>query len=190
MGYLVLGLIVFLGVHTVSIIAPAWRDRTAARMGNAWRGLYSLISIAGFVLIVWGYGMARQQPQLLYTPPVSGHYLAAVLMLPVFPLLLAAYFPGRIKAALQHPMLIAVMLWSLAHLLARGTLASVVLFGAFLIWALADRLSFNWRAARPIATAPPGRWNDVIAVVAGLLLYFVFVHWLHLRWIGVAPLAS
>ena len=190
MAYLILGLTLFLGVHAVSIIAPDWRDRTAALMGNAWRGLYSLVSIAGFVLIIWGYGTARQDPRVLYTPPFAGHYVAAVLILPVFPLLLAAYFPGRIKAALQHPMLIAVMLWSLAHLLARGTLASVVLFGAFLIWALADRLSFNWRTPRPIATVPPGRWNDAIAIVAGLVLYFVFVHWLHLRWIGVAPLAT
>lgn len=188
MAYLVLGLILLLGVHTASIVAPAWRDRTAARMGNAWRGLYSLVSIVGLVLIICGYGAARHHPLVLYTPHFGSHYVAAVLMLPVFPLLLAAYFPGRVGAALQHPMLIAVMLWSLAHLVANGTLASVVLFGAFLIWALADRLSFNWRTPRPIATAPPGRWNDAIAIVAGLVLYFAFAQWLHLRWIGVAPL--
>ena len=188
MAYLVLGLILFMGMHSVSIVAPAWRDRTATRMGNGWRGLYSLLSIAGFALIVWGYGTARRDPLVLYRLPFASHYAAAALMLPVFPLLLAAYFPGRIKAGLQHPMLIAVVLWSLAHLLVRGTLAGVLLFGAFLFWALADRLSFNRRTPRPIATAPPGRWNDAIAIVAGLVLYWVFVHWLHLRWIGVAPL--
>ncbi|MBS0578246.1 MAG: NnrU family protein [Proteobacteria bacterium] len=190
MGILVLGLILFLGAHTISIVAPVWRERTAARTGNAWRALYSLVSTVGFALIILGYGAARRHPHLLYAPPPGSHYVAAALMLPVFTLLLAAYLPGRIKAALQHPMLIAVMLWSLAHLIAKGTLASVVLFGAFLIWALADRISFNWRTPRPIAAAPPGRWNDAIALVMGLVLYFIFLDWLHLRWIGVAPFAT
>jgi uncharacterized membrane protein len=188
MSYLVLGLVVFLGAHSVSILAPAWRDRTAARLGNGWRGLYSLISIASFVLIIWGFGIARREPVVLYTPSPDARYITAVLMLPVFPLLLAAYLPGRIQRALRHPLLIATALWGLAHLIATGTLADVLLFGAFLIWAVADRISFRWRTARPISTAPPGKYNDVIAVVAGLALYAVFVHWLHLRWIGVDPL--
>src|SRR5438477_9150712 len=143
MVYLVLGLVLFLGVHTISIVAPGWRDRTAARLGNVWRSLYSLISIAGVVAIVWGYGIARQNPVMLYAPPAWTRYVAAVLMLPVFPLFLAAYFPGRIKSALQHPMLVSVMLWALAHLFATGTLADVVLFGGFVAWAVADRLSFS-----------------------------------------------
>ena len=188
MAYLVLGLVLFLGAHSVSIVAPAWRDRTAARLGNAWRGLYSLVSIVSFVLIIWGYDVARQDPIAIYLPPAWTRYVTAVLMLPVFPLLLAAYLPGRIKASLQHPMLIGVMLWSLAHLIATGTLASVVLFGGFLAWALADRISFRWRTQRPIQAAPPARLNDAIAVVAGLVLYVVFAHWLHVRWIGVQPL--
>src|SRR5215472_1991910 len=95
--YLVLGLVLFLGIHSVSIVAPAWRDRTAARLGNAWRGLYSLLSIAGFVIIIWGYGIARHSAIPLYTPPAWTRYATAILMLPVFPLLLAPYFPGRIK---------------------------------------------------------------------------------------------
>jgi uncharacterized membrane protein len=188
MGYLVLGLVLFLGVHTVSIVAPAWRDRVATRLGNAWRGLYSLVSIAGFVVIIWGYGIARQNPVVVYMPPVGTRYVTAVLMLPVFPLLLAAYLPGRIKSSVQHPMLVGVMLWSLAHLIATGTLASVVLFGGFLAWALADRISYRWRTQRPIQAAPPMRLNDAIAVVAGLALYVVFALWLHARWIGVQPL--
>ena len=188
MAYLVLGLVLFLGAHSVSIVAPAWRDRTAARLGNAWRGLYSLVSIASFVLIIWGYGIARQDPIVIYMPPAWTRYVTAVLMLPVFPLLLAAYLPGRIKASLQHPMLIGVMLWSLAHLIATGTLASVVLFGGFLAWAVADRISYRWRTQRPIQSAPPARLNDAIVVVAGLVLYVVFAHWLHARWIGVQPL--
>src|SRR3984893_9461692 len=97
MIYLVLGLVLFLGVHSISIVAPAWRDRTAARLGNAWRGLYSLVTIAGLVVIIWGYGIARQNPVMLYTPTNWARYVTTVLMLPVFPLFLAAYFPGRIK---------------------------------------------------------------------------------------------
>ncbi|HVW70728.1 MAG TPA: NnrU family protein [Steroidobacteraceae bacterium] len=188
MAYLVLGLILFLGAHSISIIAPGWRDRVAARAGDAWRGIYSLVSIAGFVLIIWGYGIARQNTLLLYTPPTWARYFTAVLMLPVFPLLFAPYLPGRIKRTLQHPMLIGVMLWSVAHLIATGTAADVVLFGSTLVWAVADRISYRWRTQRPILTAPPTKLNDVVAVVVGLLLYVIFVHWLHLRWIGVQPL--
>ena len=188
MFYLVLGLVLFLGIHSISIIAPAWRDGIAARLGNAWRGIYSLISIAGFIVIVWGYGIARQNSVMLYAPPVWTHYVAAFLMLPVFTLFIAAYFPGRIKGVLKHPMLFSVMLWAVAHLIATGTLANVVLFGSFLAWAVADRISFRWRTQRPIATAPSMKFNDGIAIVAGLVIYVIFEHWLHARWIGVQPL--
>jgi len=188
MIYLVLGLVLFLGMHSISIIAPAWRDRTAARLGNAWRGLYSLITIAGLIITVWGYGIARQNPVMLYAPPAWTHYVTAVLMLPVFPLFLAAYLPGGLKATLKHPMLLSVMLWALAHLIANGKLANVVLFGAFLAWGVADRISFRWRTQRPIPMAPSMKLNDGIAIVAGLVVYIVFEHWLHVRWIGVQPL--
>src|ERR1700724_3752376 len=181
MVYLVLGLVLFLGMHSISIVAPAWRDRTTATLGNAWRGLYSLVTIAGVVVVIWGYGIARQNPVMLYTPPAGTQYVTAVLMLPVFPLFVAAYFPGRIKSALQHPMLVSVMLWALAHLIATGMLANVVLFGGFLAWAIADRISYRWRTQRPIHTAPPRKLNDGIAIVVGLAFYVVFEHWLHLR---------
>ncbi len=189
MAQLVLGLILFLGVHTISIVAPGWRDHTAARLGNAWRGIYSLVSIAGFILIIWGYGIARQNQVVLYVTPTWTRYITAVMMLPVFPLFLAPYFPGRIKATLRHPQLFSVMLWSVAHLMTTGTSVNVVLFGTWLVWAVADRISFGWRTPRPIAAAPPGKLNDVIAVVAGLAVYAVFVLWLHARWIGVQPVA-
>jgi uncharacterized membrane protein len=187
MSYLVLGLILFLGVHSISIVAPGWRDRVAASLGNAWRGIYSLISIAGFVLIIRGYGIARQNPLLLYATPDWTRHVTALLMLPAFPLFLAAYFPGRIKSALGHPMLLSVMFWSVAHLVTTGTLAKVVLFGSSLAWAVIDRISYGWRVQRPIATAPPAKLNDAIVVVAGLALYVVFALWLHTRWIGVQP---
>jgi uncharacterized membrane protein len=188
MAYLVLGLVLFLGVHSISIVAPAWRDRTAARLGNAWRGIYSLLSIAGFVLIIRGYGLARLDPVVLYAPPVWARYITPVLMLPVFPLFLATYFPGSIKRALTHPTLVAVTLWALAHLIAVGMLADVLLFGGFVVWAIADRVSYGWRTQRSIATAPPTKLNDVIAVLLGLIFYVVFAYWLHPRWIGVQAL--
>lgn len=188
MVYLVLGMVLFIGVHSISIVAPTWRDRAVARLGNGWRGLYSLVAIAGFILIVWSYGIARQSPLVLYSPPVWTRYVTAVLMLPVFPLLLAAYLPGRIKSSVPHPMLAGTILWATAHLIATGMLANVVLFGGFLAWAVADRISVGSRTQRAIGTAPPGKLNDAIAIVAGLLLYIVFEHWLHARWVGVQPL--
>lgn len=189
MAWLILGLVLFLGVHSVSIVAPGWRDAQAARRGEAaWKGLYTVASVAGLVAIVVGYGMARQSPVPLYQPPTWSRHLALLLMLPVFPLLLAAYLPGRIKSAAKHPMLVAVKLWAVAHLLANGMLHDVLLFGGFLAWAVADRISMKHRAQRPIPGAPPRPANDVIAVVGGLVLYGVFVTWGH-RWlIGVAPL--
>jgi len=109
-------------------------------------------------------------------------------MTPVFPLFLAPYFPGRIKSTVGHPMLLATGLWAVAHLITVGTLSDVLLFGGFLVWAIADRISFTWRTQRSIAAAPPGKWNDAIAVVSGLVFYFVFAYWLHPRWIGVPAL--
>lgn len=186
MATLVLGLLLFLGVHSVSIINDPWRDRMADRMGELpWKGLYSIISIVGVVLIVQGYDAARYDPVVLYTPPDSLRHLALLLLLPVFPLLLAAYLPGRIKAAASHPMLLAVKLWALAHLLANGMLADVLLFGGFLAWAVADRISQKRRTPRPIPGIPESNRNDIIAVAAGLAVYVVFVMWLHRAVIGV-----
>jgi uncharacterized membrane protein len=187
MTLLILGLLIFLGVHSVSIIAPAWRDAQVARRGeNAWKGLYSLLSLAGFVLIVIGYGQARLAPVVLYAPPVALRHVALLLMLPVFVLLLAAYLPGRIRTAAKHPMLLATKLWATAHLLANGNLADVLLFGGFLAWAVADRISMKRRAARPVPSAPAGRFNDAIALVGGLALYGFFVALGHAWLIGVA----
>jgi uncharacterized membrane protein len=189
MTYLIIGLALFFGSHCIAIVAPAWRDRMAAKLGEGpWKGIYSLISIAGFVLMLWGFGQTRHDPVILYVSPAWLRYATALLMLPVFPLLLAAYFPGRIKTAMKHPMLAATKFWALAHLLVNGALGDVLLFGAFLVWAVADRISLKRRPARAISTAPPGKQNDFIAIVVGLLLYVVFVMWLHVRWIGVSPL--
>jgi len=189
MTLLIVGLVLFLGIHSVSIAAAAWRDGMAARLGDKpWKGLYALVSIAGFVLLVYGYGLARQQPLVLYTPPSRLRHVTLLLMVPVFPLFLAAYLPGRIKAAAKHPMLAATKLWAFAHLLSNGTLADVLLFGGFLAWAVADRISMKRRVQRPLPGAPAGAANDAIAVVVGLLIYVVFVFRAHQWLIGVSPL--
>jgi len=190
MTYLIAGLLLFFGVHSIAIVAPAWRDAMAARLGDApWKALYSIVSVIGFVMLVHGYGLARADPQVLYTPPTWMRHVAALLMLPVFPLLLATYLPGRIKAAVQHPMLTATKAWALSHLLVNGNLADVLLFGAFLAWAVADRVAVGRRAMpRRIRAAAPSRLNDVIAVIGGLALYVVMVVWAHQRFFGVAPM--
>lgn len=191
MTLLILGLVLFLGVHSVRIASDDWRTRTRARLGEgAWKGLYSAASIAGFVLIVWGYGLARQQPVVLWTPPVAMRHLAALLTLVSFVLLAAAYVPRNgLKARLHHPMVLGVKVWALAHLLANGTLADVLLFGSFLVWAV-----FGFRAARRRdraagLTDPPGTAAGTIgAVVAGVAGWAVFAFWAHEALIGVRPL--
>jgi len=183
---LIVGLAVFLGIHSIAIFAPAARDRWAAALGaNAWRGLHSVISLAGLLLIIHGYGQSRGMPVLLYAPPPWLRHVAFVLILPVFPLLLATWLPGRIRTAVKHPMITAVKVWAFAHLLANGMLADLLLFGGFLAWAVADRISLKRRVTRPVAGAPASPWNDAIAVVGGLLLYVVMVFWLHRVLIGV-----
>ncbi|GAB4562415.1 MAG: NnrU family protein [Rhizobacter sp.] len=187
MTLLVLGLVLFLGMHSVAIVAPAWRDAQAARNEKLWKGVYALVSLVGFGLLVYGYGLARQSPLVLYTPPAGMRHLVMLLMLPVFPLLLAAYLPGRIKTLTKHPMLVATKLWALSHLLVNGTLADVLLFGGFLAWAVAERISLKRRVARPVLGAPPSAANDAIAVVVGLALYGLFVWQAHTWLIGVSP---
>jgi uncharacterized membrane protein len=190
MTLLVLGLIVFLGVHSTRIFAEPWRLGVIARLGaNGWKGLYSLASIAGFAMIVWGYGQARLDPVALWTPMVWTRHLAALLTVPAFVLLFAAYVPGNaIKAKLHHPMVLAVKVWALAHLLANHTLADLLLFGGFLAWA-----ALSFRAARQRDRAagtvyPPGRLGPTLAtVVVGLAAWAGFAFWAHRAWIGVAP---
>ncbi|MEQ9546135.1 MAG: NnrU family protein [Marinobacter sp.] len=188
MTTLIIGLVLFLGIHSLSIVNEPLRDRMHASLGELpFKGLYSLVSLIGLVLIVWGYGAARMDPTVLYTPPGWLRHLAMLLLIPVFPLLFATYFPGKIKARLGHPMLVAVKLWALAHLLANGMLHDLLLFGSFLGWAVADRISLKRRSERPIATLPASKANDAIAVVGGLVVYVVFVFWAHQWLFGVAP---
>jgi uncharacterized membrane protein len=185
---LIIGLAIFLGVHSVSIFAVKWRNRMVETLGlPVWRSTYSLLSIVGLVVIVQGYAAARAAPVILYVPPSWLKHAAMLLMMFVFPLLLAAYLPGRINTALKHPMLVAVKTWAVAHLLANGAVADVVLFGAVLVWAVLDRISMRWRAPRPTPLTPPSRFNDAIVVIAGLAIYAAFFFGLH-TWLTGIPL--
>jgi uncharacterized membrane protein len=190
MIFLVLGLVLFLGVHSTRIVAEGWRNRQVSRLGEgAWKGLYSVASLAGFVLLVWGYGQTRIDPVVVWNPPVWTRHLAALLMLPSFVLLAAAYVPGnRIKAAVGHPMVLGAKVWAIAHLLSNGRLGDIVLFGAFLAWAVVDFSASRRRdraAGRTYAVAGANR--SILALAAGFIAYGVFAAVLHVRLIGVSP---
>jgi len=186
MSQFILGLILFLGIHSISIVANPLRNALAARLGEwPWKGLYALISLVGFVLLVQGWAQVRLEPIVLWVPPTWTRHVTMLLMLPVFALLLAAYLPGRIKTATKHPMLIATKLWALSHLISHGQLHEVMLFGAFLAWAVADRISLKRRAPRATPALPGSALNDVIVVVAGLALYVAFVLKGHAWLIGI-----
>ena len=190
MTLLILGLVFFLGVHSTRIVAEGWRTRFVAQRGEmAWKGIYAVLSIAGFALILWGYGQARLQPVVLWGSPTWTRHLAALLTVPAFIFLVAAYVPGNaIKARLKHPMVLGVKVWALAHLLANNTLADALLFGGFLVWAV-----FSYRAARGRDRAngtvyAPGRaLPTVITVVVGLAAWAFFAFWAHAAWFGVRP---
>ncbi len=188
MNLLIAGLALFFIPHLVSVVSPPWRDRMVQRIGLlTWKGLYSVVSLAGLLLIVKGYSEARMAPVILYTPPTGMRHLAALLMLPVFPLLLATYLPGRIQSLSRHPMLVATKLWALAHLLANGRAEDLLLFGSFLIWAVLVRISYARRDTRTVPGAPPTAYNDLIAIVGGLGLYGLFALKLHAILIGLPP---
>lgn len=189
MEILIAGLVLFLGMHSVSIVNEPFRNRMVERFGlQPWQGVHALLAIIGFVLIVWGYGLARQEPVLLYLPPAWLKHLAMLLLVFVFPLLIATYLPGRINTATGHPMLAATKIWAFAHLLANGMLHDLVLFGSFLLWAVADRISMGRRQPQPVAVGEPSLRNDILAVVVGLLIYLIFVFKLHAWLIGVSPI--
>jgi uncharacterized membrane protein len=192
MAVLLLGLVLFLGVHSTRIVAEGWRTATIAKMGeNKWKGLYTLVSLVGFALIVWGYGLARQNPVVVWSPPRGMNHLAALLTVISFVLLAAAYVPrNRIKAKLHHPMVLGVKVWAFAHLLANGTLADIVLFGAFLVWAVLDFRAARRRDRAGNVSYPAGTMQGtVIAIAAGFVAWAVFAFWAHAWLIGVSPLA-
>jgi len=188
---LVAGLVLFLGPHSVRIVADDWRAARLASLGERrWKGLYSLVSIAGFVLLVWGYGLARGNPLVLWTAPVWARHLAAPLMLVALVLLAASQVPrNHVKAALHHPMLLSVKVWAFAHLLANNTLADLVLFGSFLIWAVLDFRSARRRDRAHGTVYPPGTAKGTaITIVVGVALWALFAFWAHALLFGVRPM--
>ncbi len=191
MAILLLGLVLFLGVHSTRIVADGWRNAMLARLGEKpWKGIYAVVALVGFVLIVWGYGLARQSPVVLWTPPRGMNHLAALLMVFAFVLLAATYVPrNAIKARLHHPMVLSVKVWAVAHLAANGTLADVLLFGSFLVWAVLDFRSSRRRDRAAGTTYPAGTAaGTATTVIVGLVLTAVFVFWAHAWLIGVSPL--
>ena len=190
MIYLIFGLVIFLGVHSMRMVAGDWHTRTRARVGaGAFKGVYSLASLLGLALIIWGYGVARQQPVLLWSPPAAMRHVAALLTLVSFVLLAAAYVPGNaIKARVHHPMVLGVKVWALALLLANGTVAHVVLFGSFLAWAVWNYIASRKRDRAEGTVYPPGRAGaTAVTVAAGVVAWAVFALLLHGWLIGVKP---
>jgi uncharacterized membrane protein len=188
---LILGLLIFLGVHSSRFFADGWRSRTITRVGaGPWKAGYALLSLLGFMLLVWGYGLARQQPLLLWTPPTGMRHVAALLTLIAFVLLVAAYVPrNSIKARVYHPMVGATKVWAFAHLLANGTLADVVLFGSFLGWSVLAYLALRRRDRAAGTVYATGAFGPtVLTVVLGSAAWAVFAFVLHRLLIGVSPM--
>lgn len=190
MAMLILGLALFLGVHSIRLFADGWRTRQVASLGaNGWKAVYSVLSLAGFVLLVWGFGLARQHPVVVWVPPMALRHLNALFTLLAFVLLAAAYVPGNaIKARLGHPMLAAVKLWAFGHLLAAGMLHDVLLFGAFLLWAVVDFMVSRRRDRAAGVSYPKGPASrTVLTVVIGVAAWAAFAFWLHMLLVGVSP---
>ncbi|MEM8750003.1 MAG: NnrU family protein [Pseudomonadota bacterium] len=187
MTLLILGLIIFIGVHSVRIVAPGWRNARQASMGeNPWKGMYSVLSIIGFVLMIYGYGQARDVSETVYDTPSWAGGMANIVVPIALILLAASQLPrGYIKAAVGHPMLWAVLLWSAAHLLANGDTASVLLFGVMLIWSVANLASCY---SRPAGDLPaPKLWTDLASVVIGIVVTGALIMGLHVWLFGVVP---
>ena len=182
MFWMILGLVLFLGVHSTRIVADGARSHFIAQRGEgAWKGLYTMVSLVGFGLIVWGFGLARQQPVVLWDTPAWARHLAALVNLAAFVLLVAAYVPRNgIKARVHHPMVLGVKTWALAHLIANHTLADLLLFGAFLLWAVVDFRSLRQRDRAAGTAYPPGTAAaTAVTVGVGLAAYLAFALWGH-----------
>lgn len=194
MALLVVSIVLFLALHSIRIFAPAWRERTIARMGvNAWRGLYSLLSIASLVLLIYAFGASRADTPILYVPPLPFIHITLTLMLISMILLMASILPaGKIAVWVKHPMVTAVKVWAFAHLLANGELNSVLLFGGFLIWGVLVRISAKRRAraGEKVVRDFVSTQYDIAAVISGVALYAVILLYLHEMLIGVSPLAA
>jgi uncharacterized membrane protein len=190
---LILGLIVFLGVHTLTTQRELRAQVIAATGEAGYKIGYTIASFVGLALIIWGFGVYRATGWInVWNPPTALKHIAVALMLPAVILVVASYIRGRIYTTLKHPMLAGIKLWAATHLLANGDLGSILLFGSLLAWAVAARISYKRRDVvldhgGPLV-APAGWRNDILAVVVGTALYLVFLIWLHPLLIGVPAL--
>ncbi len=187
MTLFIVAIVVFLGTHLVPTLPL--RGRLVERLGETgYKIAFSLLSIASLVFLVWAFSKAPVVQ--VWSPPSWTRWVAIVLMLPAFIFMVAAYVPGKIKERLKHPFLVAIKTWALAHLIANGDLASIILFASFLAYAAYDRIALKHRATTGLipvrATGPP--LNDIVAVVLGTVLYLVFLFWLHPLLIGTTPI--
>ena len=189
MGLLVmiLGLVLFLGVHTLTTQRELRASVIASTGEGGYKIGYALASIAGLALVAWGFAHYRATGMWeVWTPPTVLKHIAAALMLPAVILVVAAYLRGRIYTTVKHPMLTGIKLWAAAHLLANGDLGSIILFGSFLGWAVYDRISLKHRTdagAPPIPVGGPG--NDLIAIAVGIVAYLALAFAFHPVVIGV-----
>ena len=186
---LVIGLVIFLGIHSARVFAPGFRDNTIASRGEgAWKGIYTIISLIGFVILIYGYGQARLENVFFYSAPTWFAHILILLMVPVMILLVASQLPaGRIKKAVKNPMLLATKIWALGHMAVNGDLASWLLFGSFLAWAVIVLISTKRRGQTfPVETATS---SDVISVVVGIGAWALFAFWAHQWLFGVAVIA-
>jgi uncharacterized membrane protein len=198
MTWLILGLILFLGAHSVRVVADNWRAEKIAAWGDkVFKGVYTLVSILGFYLLVVGYGEARLQPLALWNPPIFTRHISMLLMLLSSILLIATYIPrNHFKMRLRHPMVLSVKVWALSHLLANGNLADLVLFGSFLIWAVLnfrsararDRAQVENSVAIEDSLPKPNLYATLIALFGGMALWAVITFVLHAKVVGVAPM--
>ena len=190
MTLLILGLLLFLGVHSVRIVANDWRAAQIARIGEkGWKGLYALLSVLGLVLISFGFGQMRGEPVLVWTPPHWTRHVMMLFTLPIFVFLVAGYVPGNhIKSAVGQPVALSAVFWSVAHLMATGRLGDVLLFGSFLLWSVVAFRTAQSRDRAAGAVYPKGRiGSDVLTLLIGLVAWAVFAGFLHVRLIGVSP---
>ena len=208
MTQLILGLILFLGAHSVRIWADGWRNQTIEAYGEkAFKGVNALVSILGFYLLVVGYGEARLQTVALWNPPIFTKHISMLLMLLSSILLVATYIPrNHFKMRLGHPMVLSVKVWALSHLLANGNLADLVLFGSFLIWAVLNFRSARARdralllnlnvteeaAGESIAESEsahqPKLLSTIITLVGGIAIWALITFVLHAKIVGVSPM--
>jgi uncharacterized membrane protein len=199
-AYLLLGLVLFLGVHSLRVFAEPLRTQAIGRWGEGvFKGVYSLASLAGLVLIIWAFAWVREQPLVLWSPPTGLRHAASLLTLFSFVLFAAAYVPGNaLRIRLGHPMAAGVKLWALAHLLSNGTLAHVMLFGGFLVWGVLsftsarrrDRLAQTGFASQAVASAKSSSavvGLTAVTVVLGVALWALFAFYLHGVLIGIRP---